>query len=225
NSRPQGPGSLLVSPISSPPRLRPRPPQTNHQLSLWTLLPSPSRPRPPPHPSSPTPTLHASRVPTRQRTLRHDASRTPPPNGHPPGPMIPPKYRPPPPGAYNPPSPHHWGPPPPSHYGPVPPSFGVSSGTPMARPMGPLRTYGHYGPRDHSIPPQHLPPWAAPYPPHGGPRDFPGQPPMQPQAPHGHDSSVGPQPGIGSQGQGQDYSSQQATAAPQDSVSSAMAEP
>lgn len=78
----------------------------------------------------------------------------------------------------------------------------------MARPMGPPHTYVHYGPLDHSI----LPPGVAPYP-HVGPRDFP----VQPQVPHGHDSSVGPQPGAGPQGQGQDYRSQQATAAPQDS--------
>eukprot|EP00063_Salmo_salar_P085326 XP_014060161.1 PREDICTED: U1 small nuclear ribonucleoprotein C-like [Salmo salar] len=134
----------------------------------------------------------------------------PPPNGHPPRPMIPPGHRPPPPGAHGPPSPHNRYLPPPPHYGPVPPPFGVSGSPPMARPMGPP-----YGPLDHSIPLRHLPPGVAPYSPHVGPRDFP----VQPQVPHGHDSSVGPQ------GQGQGYSSQQATAAPQDSVSSAMAEP
>ncbi|XP_038818744.1 basic proline-rich protein-like [Salvelinus namaycush] len=133
----------------------------------------------------------------------------PPPNGHPPSPMIPSGHRPPPPGAYGPPSPHNRYLPPPSHYGPVPPLF------------GPPHTYVHYGPLDHSIPLRHLPPGVAPFPPHVGPKDFP----VQPQVPDGHDSSVGPQPGAGPQGQGQDYSSQQATAAPQDSVSSAMAEP
>ncbi|XP_045076253.1 basic proline-rich protein-like [Coregonus clupeaformis] len=223
NSRPQGPGSLLVSPISSPPDSGPGPlrPIISYPSGLCYRPP----PGPGPHHIPPPPPFMP---PVYRPDNGHSGMmppRPPPPNGHPPGPMIPPEYRPPPPGAYSPPSPHNRCPPPPSHYGPVPPPFGVSSGTPMARPMGPPRTYVHYGPRDHSIPPQHLPPWAAPYPPHGGPRDFPGQPPMQPQAPHGHDSSVGPQPGIGSQGQGQDYSSQQATAAPQDSVSSAMAEP
>ncbi|KAM9514749.1 uncharacterized protein ACWYII_045506 [Salvelinus alpinus] len=133
----------------------------------------------------------------------------PPPNGHLPSPTIPPGHRPPPPGAYGPSSPHNRYLPPPSHYGPVPP------------PFGPPHTYVHYGPLDHSIPLRHLPPGVAPFPPHVGPKDFP----VQPQVPHGHDSSVGPQPGAGPQGQGKDYSSQQATAAPQDSVSSAMAEP
>ncbi|XP_045066215.1 transport and Golgi organization protein 1 homolog isoform X3 [Coregonus clupeaformis] len=221
NSRPQGPGSLLVSPISSPPDSGPGP------LRPIISYPSGLCYRPPPGPGPhhiPPPPPPPFMPPVYRPDNGHSGMMPPgppPPNGHPPGPMISPEYRPPPPGA----SPHNRCPPPPSHYGPVPPPFGVSSGTPMARPMGPPRTYVHYGPRDHSIPPQHLPPWAAPYPPHGGPRDFPGQPPMQPQAPHGHDSSVGPQPGIGSQGQGQEYSSQQATAAPQDSVSSAMAEP
>ncbi|XP_041721690.2 transport and Golgi organization protein 1 homolog isoform X1 [Coregonus clupeaformis] len=217
NSGPQGPGSLLVSPISSPPDSGPGPlrPVISHPSGLCY--------RPPPgpgphniHPPSPF-------MPPMYRPANGHPGMMPPgpppPNGQLPGPMMPPGQRPPPPGAYGPPHPHHRGPPPP-HYGPVPPPFGVRGGPPMARPMGPPRTYVQYGPRDHSIPPQHLPPGAAPYPPHGGPRDFPGQPPMQQQqAPHGHDSSVGPQ--------GQDYSSQQAAAAlqPQDSVSSTMAEP
>ncbi|XP_029486881.2 transport and Golgi organization protein 1 homolog isoform X1 [Oncorhynchus nerka] len=212
NSGPRGPGSLLASPISSPPDSGPGPlrPVISHPSGLCYRPPGPGPHHIPP-PSSFMPPMyrpangHPGMMPP----------GPPPPNGHPPGPMMPPGQRPPPPGAYGP--PHHRGPPPP-HYGPVPPPFGVRGGPPMARPMGPPRPYMHYGPRDHSIPPQHLPPGAAPYPPHSGPRDFPGQPPMQ-QAPHGHDSSVGPQ--------GQDYSSQQAAATPQpqDSVSSSMGEP
>ncbi|KAM9452937.1 transport and Golgi organization protein 1 homolog [Salvelinus alpinus] len=196
NSRPQGPGSLLVSPISSP-----------LDSSLRPVISHPSglchRPLPGPHHIPPPP-------PFMPPVYRPDNGHSgmmppgpPPPNGHPPGPMIPPGHRPQPPGAYGPSSPHNRYLPPPSHYGPVPP------------PFGPPHTYVHYGPLDHSIPLRHLPPGVAPFPPHVGPKDFP----VQPQVPHGHDSSVGPQ------GQGQDYSSQQATAAPQDSVSSAMAEP
>ncbi|XP_071215878.1 transport and Golgi organization protein 1 homolog isoform X2 [Salvelinus alpinus] len=194
NSRPQGPGSLLVSPISSP-----------LDSSLRPVISHPSglchRPLPGPHhiPPPPPDNGHSGMMPP----------GPPPPNRHPPGPMIPPGHRPQPPGAYGPSSPHNRYLPPPSHYGPVPP------------PFGPPHTYVHYGPLDHFIPLRHLPPGVAPFPPHVGPKDFP----VQPQVPHGHDSSVGPQPGAGPQGQGQDYSSQQATAAPQDSVSSAMAEP
>ncbi|KAM9420604.1 transport and Golgi organization protein 1 homolog isoform 6-T6 [Salvelinus alpinus] len=214
NSGPRGPGSLLVSPISSPPDSGPGPlrPVISHPSGLCYRPPPGPHHIPPPPPFMP-PMYRPANGPNGQPGMMPPGP--PPPNGHPPGPMMPPGQRPPPPGAYGP--PHHRGPPPP-HYGPVPPPFGVRGGPPMARPMGPPRPYMHYGPRDHSIPPQHLPPGAAPYPPHGGPRDFPGQPPMQ-QAPHGHDSSVGPQ--------GQDYSSQQAAATtqPQDSVSSSMAEP
>ncbi|XP_038844123.1 transport and Golgi organization protein 1 homolog [Salvelinus namaycush] len=202
NSRPQGPGSLLVSPISSP-----------LDSSLRPVISHPSghchRPLPGPHHIPPPP-------PFMPPVYRPDNGHSgmmppgpPPPNGHPPGPMIPPGHRPPPPGAYGPSSPHNRYLPPPPHYGPVPP------------PFGPPHTYVHYGPLDHFIPLRHLPPGVAPFPPHVGPKDFP----VQPQVPHGHDSSVGPQPDAGPQGQGQDYSSQQATAAPQDSVSSAMAEP
>ncbi|XP_055772052.1 transport and Golgi organization protein 1 homolog [Salvelinus fontinalis] len=202
NSRPQGPGSLLVSPISSP-----------LDSSLRPVISHPSglchRPLPGPHHIPPPP-------PFMPPVYRPDNGHSgmmppgpPPPNGHPPGPMIPPGHRPPPPGAYGPSSPHNRYRPPPFHYGPVPPLF------------GPPHTYVHYGPLDHFIPLRHLPPGVAPFPPHVGPKDFP----VQPQVPHGHDSSVGSQPGAGPQGQGQDYSSQQATAAPQDSVSSAMAEP
>uniref|UniRef100_A0A4W5N0Y4 Transport and Golgi organization protein 1 homolog n=1 Tax=Hucho hucho TaxID=62062 RepID=A0A4W5N0Y4_9TELE len=218
NSGPRGPGSLLVSPISSPPDSGPGPlrPVISHPSGLCYRPPPGPGPHhiPPPPPFMP-PMYRPANGPNGHPGMMPPGP--PPPNGHPPGPMMPPGQRPPPPGAYGPTPPHHRGPPPP-HYGPVPPPFGVRGGPPMARPMGPPRPYVHYGPRDHSIPPQHLPPGAAPYPPHGGPRDFPGQPPMQ-QAPHGHDSSVGPQ--------GQDYSSQQAAAAPQpqDSVSSSMAEP
>uniref|UniRef100_A0A4W5NWV8 MIA SH3 domain ER export factor 3 n=1 Tax=Hucho hucho TaxID=62062 RepID=A0A4W5NWV8_9TELE len=217
NSRPQGPGSLLVSPIGSPPDSSPGPlrPVISHPSGLCY------RPLPGPHHIPPPPPF----MPPVYRPDNRHLSMMPPgpplPNGHPPGPMIPPGHRPPPPGAYGPPSPHTRCPPPPSHYGPVPPPFGVSGSPPMARPMRPQRTYVHYGPLDHSIPLRHLPPVVAPCPPHVGPRDFP----VQPQAPHGHDSSVGPQPSAGPQGQGQDYSSLQATAAPQDSVSSATAEP
>uniref|UniRef100_A0A674DJF3 Transport and Golgi organization protein 1 homolog n=1 Tax=Salmo trutta TaxID=8032 RepID=A0A674DJF3_SALTR len=212
NSGPRGPGSLLVSPISSPPNSGPGP--LSHPSGLCYRPP----PGPGPHHIPPPPLFMPPMYRPANGPNGHPGMMPPgppPPNGHPPGPMMPPGQRPPPPGAYGP--PHHRGPPPP-HYGPVPPPFGVRGGPPMARPMGPPRPYMHYGPRDHSIPPQHLPTGAAPYPPHGGPRDFPGQPPMQ-QAPHGHDSSVGPQ--------GQDYSSQQAAATPQpqDSVSSSMAEP
>ncbi|KAM9514722.1 transport and Golgi organization protein 1 homolog [Salvelinus alpinus] len=202
NSRPQSPGSLLVSPISSP-----------LDLSLRPVISHPSghchRPLPGPHHIPPPP-------PFMPPVYRPDNGHSgmmppgpPPPNGHLPSPTIPPGHRPPPPGAYGPSSPHNRYLPPPSHYGPVPP------------PFGPPHTYVHYGPLDHSIPLRHLPPGVAPFPPHVGPKDFP----VQPQVPHGHDSSVGPQPGAGPQGQGQDYSSQQASAAPQDSVSSAMAEP
>ncbi|XP_038842515.1 transport and Golgi organization protein 1 homolog [Salvelinus namaycush] len=202
NSRPQGPGSLLVSPISSP-----------LDSSLRPVISHPSghchRPLPGPHHIPPPP-------PFMPPVYRPDNGHSgmmppgpPPPNGHPPGPMIPPGHRPPPPGAYGPSSPHNRYLPPPPHYGPVPP------------PFGPPHTYVHYGPLDHSIPLRHLPPGVAPFPLHVGPKDFP----VQPQVPHGHDSSVGPQPDAGPQGQGQDYSSQQATAAPHDSVSSAMAEP
>ncbi|XP_055771583.1 transport and Golgi organization protein 1 homolog isoform X2 [Salvelinus fontinalis] len=202
NSRPQGPGSLLVSPISSP-----------LNSSLRPVISHPSglchRPLPGPHHIPPPPPF----MPPVYRPVNGHSGMMPPgpppPNGHPPGPMIPPGHRPPPPGAYGPSSPHNRYLPPPSHYGPVPP------------PFGPPHTYVHYGPLDHFIPLRHLPPGVAPFPPHVGPKDFP----VQPQVPHGHDSSVGPQPGAGPQGQGQDYSSQQATAAPQDSVSSAMAEP
>ncbi|XP_020351856.1 transport and Golgi organization protein 1 homolog isoform X5 [Oncorhynchus kisutch] len=212
NSGPRGPGSLLASPISSPPDSGPGPlrPVISHPSGLCYRPPGPGPHHiPPPSPFMPPMYRPANGHPGMM------PPGPPPPNGHPPGPMMPPGQRPPPPGAYGP--PHHRGPPPP-HYGPVPPPFGVRGGPPMARPMGPPRPYMHYGPRDHSIPPQHLPPGAAPYPPYSGPRDFPGQPPMQ-QAPHGHDSSVGPQ--------GQDYSSQQAAATPQpqDSVSSSMGEP
>ncbi|XP_038824546.1 transport and Golgi organization protein 1 homolog [Salvelinus namaycush] len=214
NSGPRGPGSLLVSPISSPPDSGPGPlrPVISHPSGLCYRPPPGPHHIPPPPPFMP-PMYRPANGPNGQPGMMPPGP--PPPNGHPPGPMMTPGQRPPPPGAYGP--PHHRGPPPP-HYGPVPPPFGVRGGPPMARPMGPPRPYMHYGPRDHSIPPQHLPPGAAPYPPHGGPRDFPGQPPMQ-QAPRGHDSSVGPQ--------GQDYSSQQAAATtqPQDSVSSSMAEP
>uniref|UniRef100_A0AAZ3NSY8 Transport and Golgi organization protein 1 homolog n=1 Tax=Oncorhynchus tshawytscha TaxID=74940 RepID=A0AAZ3NSY8_ONCTS len=212
NSGPRGPGSLLASPISSPPDSGPGPlrPVISHPSGLCYRPPGPGPHHiPPPSPFMPPMYRPANGHPGMM------PPGPPPPNGHPPGPMMPPGQRPPPPGAYGP--PHHRGPPPP-HYGPVPPPFGVRGGPPMARPMGPPRPYMHYGPRDHSIPPQHLLPGAAPYPPHSGPRDFPGQPPMQ-QAHHGHDSSVGPQ--------GQDYSSQQAAATPQpqDSVSSSMGEP
>ncbi|XP_064882538.1 transport and Golgi organization protein 1 homolog isoform X1 [Oncorhynchus nerka] len=212
NTRPQGPGSLLVSPIRSPPDSSPGPlrPVISHPSGLCY------RPIPRPHHIPPPP-------PFMPPVYRPDNGHSgmmppgpPPPNGHPPGPMIPPGHRPPTPGAYSPPSPHNRYLPPPSHYEPVPPPFGVSGSPPMARPMGPPHTYVHYGPLDHSI----LPPGVAPYP-HVGPRDFP----VQPQVPHGQDSSVGPQPGAGPQGQGQDYRSQQVTAAPQDSDSFAMAEP
>ncbi|XP_013999474.1 transport and Golgi organization protein 1 homolog isoform X2 [Salmo salar] len=212
NSGPRGPGSLLVSPISSPPDSGPGP--LSHPSGLcYRPPPGPGPHHIPPPPLFMPPMYRPANGPNGQPGMMPPGP--PPPNGHPPGPMMPPGQRPPPPGAYGP--SHHRGPPPP-HYGPVPPPFGVRGGPPMARPMGPPRPYMHYAPRDHSIPPQHLPTGAAPYPPHGGPRDFPGQPPMQ-QAPHGHDSSVGPQ--------GQDYSSQQAAATPQpqDSVSSSMAEP
>uniref|UniRef100_A0A8C7IFA1 Transport and Golgi organization protein 1 homolog n=1 Tax=Oncorhynchus kisutch TaxID=8019 RepID=A0A8C7IFA1_ONCKI len=212
NTRPQGPGSLLVSPIRSPPDSSPGPlrPVISHPSRLCY------RPIPGPHHILPPP-------PFMPPVYRPDNGHSgmmppgpPPPNGHPPGPMIPPGHQPPTPGAYSPPSPHNRYLPPPSHYEPVPPPFGVSGSPPMGRPMGPPHTYVHYGPLHHSI----LPPGVAPYP-HVGPRDFP----VQPQVPHGHDSSVGPQPGAGPQGQGQDYRSQQATAAPQDSDISAMAEP
>ncbi|XP_036831456.1 transport and Golgi organization protein 1 homolog isoform X5 [Oncorhynchus mykiss] len=201
NTRPQGPGSLLVSPIRPPPDSRPGPlrPVISHPSGLC-YRPIPGRHHIPPPPPFMPPVYrpdngHSGMMPP----------GPPPPNGHP---LIPPGHRRPTPGAYSPPSPHNRYLPPPSHYEPVPPPFGVSGSTPMARPMGPPHTYVHYGPLDHSI----LPPGVAPYP-HVGPRDFP----VQPQVPHGHDSSVGPQPGAGPQGQGQDYRSQQATAAPQDS--------
>ncbi|XP_038842879.1 transport and Golgi organization protein 1 homolog [Salvelinus namaycush] len=183
NSRPQGPGSLLVSPISSP-----------LDSSLRPVISHPSghchRPLPGPHHIPPPPSFMP---PVYRPDNGHSGMMPPgppPPNGHPPGPMIPPGHRPPPPGAYGPSSPHNRYLPPPPHYGPVPP------------PFGPPHTYVHYGPLDHFHPTPTPAPWGGPIP-----------------------SSLGPQPDAGPQGQGQDYSSQQATAAPHDSVSSAMAEP
>ncbi|XP_035630272.1 transport and Golgi organization protein 1 homolog isoform X3 [Oncorhynchus keta] len=121
NTRPQGPGSLLVSPIRSPPDSSPGP--------LRPVISQPSglcyRPIPRPHHIPPPP-------PFMPPVYRPDNGHSgmmppgpPPPNGHPPGPMIPPGHRPPTPGAYSPPSPHNRYLPPPSHYEPVPPPFAL----------------------------------------------------------------------------------------------------
>ncbi|XP_028980771.2 transport and Golgi organization protein 1 homolog isoform X3 [Esox lucius] len=189
NSGPQGPVPMLVSPISSG-LVRP-------------LLRPPSGPgyRPPPGPGPhlPPPPPFMYRQPNGPPGMMLPGA--PPPNGHPPGPMMPLGQRPPPLGVYG---------PPPPQYGPMPPPFGVRGGPLMPRPTGPPRPYSQYGPRDHSIPPQNLPPGTGPYPPQGSPRDLPGPPPQ------GHDFSADPR-GQGHdyssqqppQGQGQDYSSQQ----------------
>nr|XP_046153877.1 transport and Golgi organization protein 1 homolog isoform X2 [Oncorhynchus gorbuscha] len=121
NTRPQGPGSLLVSPIRSPPDSSPG--------ALRPVISQPSglcyRPIPRPHHIPPPP-------PFMPQMYRPDNGHTgmmppgpPPPNGHPPGPMIPPGHRPPTPGAYSPLSPHNRYLPPPSHYEPVPPPFAL----------------------------------------------------------------------------------------------------